>query len=126
MSHDLHHVAMQLGGVNLQQHGLRLALRHQRKLKILADFAGLFLSIRGRDIPEVVAGVEPGDFHGGSPDRRFLHGFCKHRGGADPQPIGYGILDGLPFESKRGGLGVFHDDRREVQRCYEFGRSQHV
>src|SRR5882762_11392920 len=91
----------------LKNHFLRIALRHECKFENGADFAGLFLSIRGRDVPEVIAGIEPGDLHRRSADLwYFLHGLRKHRGGADPQSIGYGILNGLPFESNRGGLGV--------------------
>src|SRR6202521_4313694 len=125
-AHDLRHVPVQLGCVNLEQHRLRLALRDEHKLENLTHFTGLFFPIRRRDIPEVVAGVEPGDFRGRSADLGFLHGLREHRRGADPQRIGYGILNGLPFEANRRDLRIFRYDRCEVQRLDELGRRQHV
>src|SRR5207302_2946290 len=63
-AHDLRRVSDHLRADDLQEHFLRLALRHERKLENGADFTGLFLSVRRLDIPEVLARIEPSDLHG--------------------------------------------------------------
>src|SRR5271170_1547202 len=75
--------AMNLRSCNLQIHLLRFSLRHQREPERLADFAVLFLGIRGRDRPEVVAAVQPGYIGAGSLHGHIFHGFREHRRRAD-------------------------------------------
>src|SRR6202158_1950339 len=82
-AHDLRRVPHHLRAGYLKDHFLRLALRDERKFENFADFTGLFLSVRRRYIPEVGAGIDPGDLHGRSADRRIFHRLCKHRGGAN-------------------------------------------
>src|SRR5271169_5475353 len=55
---DLHHVTMQLGTSDFQQHLLALALCRERKLKGITRGAHTLLLIRGQDIPKVVALIE--------------------------------------------------------------------
>ncbi len=56
----------------------------------------------------------------------LLHGLCEHRGRADAQSVGNGVLHGLPFEMDRSLFRIFADDRRQIQRLNRFGRREYV
>ena len=105
---------------------MRLALGHQRKLEDFAHFAGLFLCIRGRHVPEVVAGIQSGKIHTRSGNFLIQDSFREHRCGADPQCVGYRVWHGLPLEVHRCVLWIFCDDGRKVQRFRKIRGRQHI
>ena len=65
---DFHDAAMNLRACYLQHHFLRFALRDECELESFADLAGFLLSVRGDDVPEIIARIEPGEVDAGSGD----------------------------------------------------------
>src|ERR1700686_3973698 len=65
-SDNFGHAAVKLSALDFEDHVLRFALRHQRELKRLTDFAGLLLGILSGDVPEILAGIEADDVRGGA------------------------------------------------------------
>src|SRR5580704_11630652 len=123
---DLHHVTMQLGASDFQQHLLALALCRERKLEGIARSAYALLSVRGQDIPEVVSLIEPGDFHRGAGQLAVFHNSRKHRGSTDAQLITDCFRYRFPFEMQRGALGVRYDQGLQIQGLRQIRRRQDI
>src|SRR5713101_23575 len=125
-ANDLHRVSNHLLACYLQDHILRLALGDQREFENFADFAGLFFSVRRRNVPEVVAGIETRDVHARAFGWRFLHSFREHCGSTDSQRVGNRLLHGLPLEMNGISPRILRRDRREIQRLDKIGGRKDV
>src|ERR1700682_122258 len=125
-SHDLRYASVKLRCVDMQNHFLRFALCHHRKFESLAYLAGLLLAVHSRDIPEIIAGVQPADLHAGARDFRLLLQRSEHRRGAHSQLVRNRVLHRFPFKTHRRCLRVFVDDRRKIQRLHERWRSEYI
>src|SRR6516162_3104980 len=125
-SDDLCYPSVNLRAHDLQQHLLRFALRYQRELERFAEFAGLFLCVRGRHVPEIISRFEAAHLRVRSCHFHFFHQLREHVRWADAQGIAHCIIHGLPFEMDFRGLRILRNDRRQVQRNNQPGRRQHV
>src|SRR6202030_1929860 len=65
-TNNFSHAPVKLRALNFKHHVLRFALRHQRELKRLTNFAGLLLGVLSGDIPEILAGIETDNVRGGT------------------------------------------------------------
>src|SRR6266705_2523870 len=111
---DLHDMPVKLRALNLQRHLLGLALRHERELGCIAGIAGALLLVHCDDVPEIIAGLEPGDIDARPRNPLLLHCFREHRRGAYPQYIGNRLGDRFPFKMHCGLFRILHDERLQI------------
>src|SRR3989442_1561457 len=111
---DLHDMPVKLRALNLQRHLLGLALRHERELGRIAGIAGALLLIHCDNVPEIIAGLEPGDIDARPRNPRLLHCFREHRRGAYAQYIRNRLGDRFPFKMHCGLFRILHDERLQI------------
>src|SRR5215469_12585628 len=114
------HIAVQLSAVDLQQHLLLFALRHQRELIRITRFTGRVTRVDRGHAPEVVAGIKPCDFNARLASPSCRYDMTEHRCVADLHVVELRHCRRFPREMNRIMLWIGHDDRLQIQRSDKF------
>src|SRR5215469_10874125 len=95
---NLRHAPVNLWRFDLQDHVLRVFLRHQAELENLAELAGLFLRVGSRHVPEVISRVQPAHLCARPGHLELFHQLREHRRRADSQRVAHRACHGLPLK----------------------------
>ena len=121
------HAPVNLRALDFQQHVLRLALRHQRELERLAEFAGLLswrpMPSRSRNSRRhpvrVTSALVPRTFTSFTSFVNIVVGLIR-----SVYPTA--SIHRLPLKPDLRRLRILRNDRRQVQRRYQSRRRQHI